>query len=275
MGAVELEKNCENVAVEPIEITAPGTVEDQVPFLGNDERLKHEIEYGKYLASLDHGEFWYWSSAAGQIRLKRRKRILTEGIIPTMKILELGCGSGYFTEALGDTGAHITSIDISPDLLRIARKKASHPNVNLKQENAYDLQYEDATFDKVVGNSILHHLDIELAVECTYRVLKSGGQIKFFEPNIMNPLQLMELYIPYMRKASRHSPDETAINRWKMKKLLEKYGFVNVKISAFDFLHPNTPESLIPFIKRLGHIAEKTPLLSEISGSLLITAEKP
>jgi len=59
-----------------------------------------------------------------------------------------------------------------------------------------------------------------------------------------------------------------------MKKMLEEHGFANVRVAPFDFLHPSTPKALIPLVQKLGFIAEKTPLVREISGSLLITAHK-
>jgi hypothetical protein len=56
--------------------------------------------------------------------------------------------------------------------------------------------------------------------------------------------------------------------------MLKEHGFQNVHIAPFDFLHPSIPKFLIPLVKRLGFMAEHTPLLREISGSLLIMASK-
>jgi len=240
----------------------------------SETRLKNEIEHGKYLASLDLGELWYWSSPAGQIRLKRRQEVYASYVTPGMNALELGCASGHFTQTLAKLNAHITAIDISPDLIECAQKKVPDSNVILAVENAYELSYEDNSFDVVIGNSILHHLEMDRAFKEIYRVLKPQKNICFIEPNLLNPLQIIELSTPYTRKISRHSPDETAIIRWKMKKMLEEHGFQNVHVTPFDFLHPSTPKFLIPLVKKLGFIAEKTPLLREISGSLLITAHK-
>lgn len=239
-----------------------------------DRRLENEILHGKFLAGLDDGEFWYWASAAGKERLKRRQEVFAQRAAPDMQILELGCGSGYFTEPMAEAGAHVTAIDISPDLIECARKRVPNENITFKVENAYQLNYENDYFDAVVGNSILHHLEMDQALNEVFRVLKPGKSICFLEPNLMNPLQMIELSTPTMRKLSRHSPDETAILRWKMKKLLIDQGFKDIQIAPFDFLHPNTPKPLVPFIARLGLIVEKIPIIREISGSLLISARK-
>lgn len=237
-------------------------------------RLDNEIEHGKYLAGLDNGDFWYWTSAAGQERLKRRQQVFAAQVTAGMNVLELGCGSGDFTKTLAGIRARITAVDISPNLIECARKKVPNANVTFKVENAYDLNYADGSFDAVIGNSILHHLEMDQAFREIRRVLKRGKGICFIEPNLLNPLQIIELSTPYMRKISRHSPDETAIVRWKMRKMLEAHGFQNIRVAPFDFLHPSTPKFLIPLVKPLGFIAEKTPLLCEISGSLLITANR-
>lgn len=237
-------------------------------------RLANEVEHGKYLAQLGTGELWYWASAAGQIRLERRRKVLTEHITPAMKVLELGCGPGYFSKSLAQTKAQIVAIDISPDLINYAKKQTSESNIEFKVENAYELNYPDASFDTIVGNSVLHHLEMDQAFAEMHRVLKPGSKMKFIEPNWVNPLQIIELSTPWTRRLWHHSPDETAILRWSMKKMLRRYGFKNVSVRPFDFLHPGTPKVFIPFISKLGFIAEKVPLLKEISGSLVIEAQK-
>ncbi|MGE0269146.1 MAG: class I SAM-dependent methyltransferase [Candidatus Omnitrophota bacterium] len=220
------------------------------------------------------GTLWYWETPAGQIRRQRRVEMLTRHILKGMTVLELGCGVGYFTEYLAQSGANIIANDISPDLLEVARNRVTSSNVTFKLENAYELSYRDAEFDAVIGSSVLHHLDIEKAlIEC-HRVLKPGGGISFTEPNILNPQIFLERSFKFIRKLARVSPDETAFSRWQLLGLLEKCHFTNIRIQPFDFLHPLTPEVLIPIVSKFGNVLEKAALLKEISGSLYITAEK-
>ena len=55
-----------------------------------------------------------------------------------MSVLELGCGTGYFTRELARSGADIVAVDVSPELLEIARANCSAPNVRYEIQNAYD-----------------------------------------------------------------------------------------------------------------------------------------
>lgn len=241
----------------------------------SEDRLKNEIEHGKLLRDSWAGTLWYWETPAGQLRWRRRVQMLTAHITPEMKVLELGCGVGYFTEFLAQTGAQIIANDISPDLLDVARQRVKASNVTFNEENAYDLTYEDQTFDSVVGSSVLHHLEVDQALKECFRVLKPGGTMYFTEPNLVNPQVYMERRIPYLQRKSHTSPDEIAFVRGPLAKKIRAHGFSDVAIEVFDFLHPATPKPMIGFVKSTGEILEKIPLIREIAGSLYIRAKKP
>jgi ubiquinone/menaquinone biosynthesis C-methylase UbiE len=240
-----------------------------------DKRLQNEIEHGKYLAREGAGEVWNWESPAGKLRWLRRVKMLTAHLKSTDKVLEIGCGTGYFTKEIVKTDALVTAIDISPELLNIAKQEITETNVSFLLDNAYDLSFEDNSFDSIVGSSVLHHLEIEKAISEMFRVLKPGGSMFFTEPNMMNPQIALQKNIPALKRKLGDSPDETAFFRWSLKKLLTKTGFTEIVIKPFDFLHPALSPSLIPFISAFGEAVEKTPLLKEIAGSLYISAKKP
>ena len=178
-----------------------------------DKRLQNEIEHGKFLAHEGAGEVWNWESPAGKIRWQRRVKMLTASIKQTDKILELGCGTGYFTKEIVSSGAFVTAIDISPELLTIAKKEITASNVSFEIENAYELSFKDNTFDLIIGSSVLHHLEIKKAICEMHRVLKPGGRIFFTEPNMMNPQIAMQKNIPSLKRKLGDSPDETAFFR--------------------------------------------------------------
>ena len=237
-------------------------------------RITKEIQHGRFLAKHGAGEIWNWESPAGRQRWKRRVQMLSSHLRPGMTILEIGCGTGYFTRELTQRGADIVAIDVSPDLLEIAKAKYSAPNVRYEIQNACALTYADAMFDSVVGSSILHHLEIEEALREIYRVLKPGGTIYFTEPNMLNPQIAMQKNIPWIKRRLGDSPDETAFFRWPLRRLLEQTGYRDVRIDPFDFLHPKTPVPLIDRLNALGRFIENVPVISEFAGSLYIRAVK-
>jgi SAM-dependent methyltransferase len=237
-------------------------------------RLDNEIAHGRFLAAHGAGEVWNWESPAGRLRWERRVQMLGVHLRPGMTILEVGCGTGSFTRELARSGAEIVAIDVSPELLEIARSNYSAPNVRYEIQNAYALMYSDATFDSVVGSSILHHLEIEEALREIYRVLKPRGTILLAEPNMLNPQIAIQKNIPWIKRKLGDSPDETAFFRWPLRRLLEQTGYRDVRIDPFDFLHPRTPVPLIGRVNTLGRFLEKVPVISELAGSLFIRAVK-
>jgi SAM-dependent methyltransferase len=131
----------------------------------------------------------------------------------------------------------------------------------------------DGPFHAVIGSSVLHHLDIEVALKRIFRLLRPGGVMSFAEPNMLNPQVFLERrfrrLFPYV------SPDETAFVRFGFARLMKRCGFDQIRILPFDWLHPAVPRPIIPFVMGSGRILETIPVLREFAGSLLITGRCP
>jgi 2-polyprenyl-3-methyl-5-hydroxy-6-metoxy-1,4-benzoquinol methylase len=241
------------------------------------DRHDNEIEHGRFLAGAGAEDVWGWASPAGRLRAIRRGKKIREGAVlhAESTVLEVGCGTGIFTEMVAESGAHILAVDISPDLLDVARKRGTKPGQVEYVCKGFEDAVVDGPFDAVVGSSVLHHLDIEASTSKIHELLKPGGWMSFCEPNMLNPHIAIIKNIKWIGRKLGESPDETAFVRWKLARLLKSLGFTGVCITPFDFLPPITPRPLIPLVKALGYGAEVLPGLREISGSLHIVARKP
>ncbi len=240
-----------------------------------DQRLKHEVEHGRHLASAGAASIWNWDSPAGKKRWARRATWLCRGMGPGQRVLELGCGTGLFTQELAKTGADILAVDLSPDLLRIASERLGAPNVSWIAGDACRLDQAADSFDWVCGSSVLHHLDLEAALGEALRVLKAGACIRFTEPNMLNPQIALQKNIPWLKRRLGDSPDETAFIRWALQRKLEACGFGDIHLQPFDFLHPSIPAKALPWAEPLARALEGIPLLRRFAGSLMIEARKP
>jgi len=240
-------------------------------------KAQREIDHGKMLAQSGAENIWGWNNPAGKERAIRRAQLITNGVNlkSGMRVLEIGCGTGNFTEIFAESQAHITAVDISPDLIELARKRRLPKN----QVQFVLARFEDIVpntpYDAIIGSSVLHHLDIHVALQNIYHLLKPNGIMSFAEPNMMNPQIALQKNIPWLKKKMGDSPDETAFLRWKLKKNLIEKGFTNIHIRPFDFLHPIVPARLISTVKVAGKFLENLPVFREIAGSLYIYAEKP
>ncbi len=237
-------------------------------------RIEQEVKQGKKIAH-NAEAIWRWDTVTGVRRANRRSQFFVSkgSITAQSNILELGCGTGLFTELVYQkSGAKITAIDISDDLLEIAKKKYTHSV--FEKMNASKLRFGNNEFDLVFGSSVLHHLDYQIALKEIFRVLKGGGKLVFAEPNLLNPHIFLQKKIPFLKRRAKDCPHETAFIRWKLKEDIESTGFVNVNIQPYDFLYPLIPNFAVSFISSVGGILEKLPLVREIAGSLIISAEK-
>ncbi len=103
---------------------------------------------------------------------------------PYPKVLEIGCGTGFFTLNLALAGvigeAWVT--DISSGMVAVAERNAKTHGLEVhgRVADAETLPFDDAEFDLVVGHAVLHHIpDVELALREVLRVLKPGGRFVF------------------------------------------------------------------------------------------------
>ena len=95
-----------------------------------------------------------------------------------MSFLDVACGPGYVSNAVRNAGAVAKGIDFSEKMIAIA--KEAFPDISFVQGDAQNLQFEQASFDRVLINfGLLHvsHPDKACAEAC--RVLKPGGKFGF------------------------------------------------------------------------------------------------
>jgi 2-polyprenyl-3-methyl-5-hydroxy-6-metoxy-1,4-benzoquinol methylase len=173
------------------------------------------------------------------------------------------------------SGAHLVAVDISGDLLEKARTRG----LPTERVHFIEKQFEDCLvdgpFDAVIGSSILHHLDLDVAIPRIYELLRPGGLMVFAEPNMLNPQILLQKNIPWLKRLLGDSPDETAFVRMLFRRLLMRAGFNEVEITPFDWLHPATPQTWTGVVGGIGSIFERIPGLREFAGSLLIRSARP
>ena len=96
---------------------------------------------------------------------------------PSHRVLEFACGTGLVTLRLAPHVAHIRGIDISPQMVDIAREKArSVPNVEITNTDLFDPCLKPGSFDAVCAFNVLLYLpDLPAALARIQELLKPGG----------------------------------------------------------------------------------------------------
>jgi len=239
-----------------------------------------EIAHGDHIMATGGEDVWNWTSPAGRIRLAKRVDLFIDrlGLRGTPKrVLELGCGTGLYTEQLAAHCGELVATDISETLLREARARVGG-GVRFVRQNleAIEARALGGPFDAVYGCSVLHHLDLDTTLPQLAAVLAPGARLAFSEPNLLNPqVQLMFSRFAWARRKWATSDTEMAFYPWELRDNFRRAGFTVRELFAFDFMHPGIPSALLPAARALDRALERTPLLRLFGGSLFVHAELP
>jgi SAM-dependent methyltransferase len=149
------------------------------------------------------------------------------------RVCDYGCGWGIWSAFFAQCGALVYSFDISDAHAALTRRAA---RVNRVGERVFAqvaagewLPFPDDFFDFVIGNAVLHHVDIALAAPEIYRVLKPGARAVFSEPLGENRL------LEWARRCSlrlpnhRHSHDERALRYTDIRSLETFFDHVEMR----------------------------------------------
>jgi SAM-dependent methyltransferase len=115
-----------------------------------------------------------------------RGEALADRLPRSGRVLEVGCGSGGLLVAAAKVGIAIEGVDLASRWLVVARRRLADRglNVPIVAGEAERLPYADQSFDTIVADSVLEHLDDPArALGEWARVLKPGGRIILWSPN--------------------------------------------------------------------------------------------
>lgn len=134
----------------------------------------------------DKARFWdkiadkYAARPVSDEAAYERKIEVTQGYLkPGMRVLEFGCGTGTTAVRHAPLVGRIHAVDISERMLEIGRGRARDAgvtNIDFERSDFGGFEAEDASFDVVMGHSILHLLpDRDAAIAKVRRLLKPQG----------------------------------------------------------------------------------------------------
>jgi len=150
-------------------------------------------------------------------------------------VLEYGCGAESLAFEIAATARQVTGIDISDVAIHQAQNQlAQYDLCNLKfvVDNAEDMRLADQSIDVVAGSGIVHHLDIQRAMQELRRVLRPGGIAIFAEPMGHNPV--VNWY--RNRTPELRTPDEHPLLASDLRVMAR--GFKSAKVTYFGLVAP-------------------------------------
>lgn len=149
-------------------------------------------------------------------------------------ILDIGCGNGNISIALGLQGYRVTGIDISEKTILKARSLNRLPNVEFMVSSAEELGKTQEKFDAIICSEVLEHLkDPEVILSHVGRLLHSHGLLIVTVPNGRGPREML-VTRPLQKLRKRNGLMWRSING--MKKMLG-YNGVTMQTDAEDLEH--------------------------------------
>jgi len=158
------------------------------------------------------------------------------GDLNQLEILDAGCGTGNYTLALAQYVRQVTALDVNEAMLGIARQKVAYSElkekITLKHGLINELPFENNSFDAVMFNQVLHHLDprgtiefeqLRVALKEAERVLRPNGLIMI---NTSSRLQMRHgfWYLELVPEARQQGVDHM-VDTNDLKRFLNESGF--------------------------------------------------
>jgi ubiquinone/menaquinone biosynthesis C-methylase UbiE len=195
-----------------------------------------------------------------------------------VRTLDVGCGSGASRQLYA--GHSYVGIDLSFEALGRARRAVARDGWT--QGDACRLPYADSSFDVVAFSSVLHHIpDFAPALAEARRVLRPGGRVFAFDPNLLHPaMAILRCPRSPFYVAEGVSPNEAPLPPGRLRRAFEAAGFVEIRqrcqsAIAFREVAPRLVNALLSTFNAVDWVYEKVGLGRWFGTFVVTAARKP
>jgi 2-polyprenyl-3-methyl-5-hydroxy-6-metoxy-1,4-benzoquinol methylase len=214
---------------------------DRSQFSGR-ERLSPPVDVDPARVHVDHASWLQRSRAAWDARAERwDARAEVNALAPDRgveldriwdalrlirdaRVLDAGCGSGQWAIALAERGARVTAIDLSPEMIRLARDRGNARGQDIEWRTGDVTRLADplAVFDAIHARMLLQFVpDVPAALRELRRVLRPGGRLLASVPGALSPIYRAS----WMRHLPGGDPGNNYLLPWELENLLLEYGW--------------------------------------------------
>ncbi|MBD3171144.1 methyltransferase domain-containing protein, partial [Candidatus Bathyarchaeota archaeon] len=126
----------------------------------------------------EYEEIYEWRDPHRQEEQDLMEKTLKE-VFKDRRVLDIGCGTGYWTQRISDTAENIVGIDINETVLEIARRKEYGCPTEYRVMDAYDMDFSEK-FTGTLATFMLSHVsreDISSWLEHVHRLLEPGAMV--------------------------------------------------------------------------------------------------
>jgi ubiquinone/menaquinone biosynthesis C-methylase UbiE len=194
-------------------------------------------------------------------------------------ICDFGCGSGEMACRLGLLGYRVTGLDVSPELIELARERAVLDGVSDRVDflvaDGASVEITDGSFDAVLAMAVIHHMPLDEALNAIERLLKPGGRLALIEPVAYSrTLQWLRDLSPVKKEVS---PDERQLSAPELRVIGKRFVIEEQRhFYLFARLRRVVPDIWLtfvdPFLERFDYLLLSIPGVSHFAGIIAILA---
>ena len=168
----------------------------------------------------EYAPFW----DEGQVRNEEviEKILNNSGIEKGVSVLDVACGTGVLFPDYIKRGAAVTAVDISPEMVKIAKSKFS--DINIICGDVEEIDFAEKFDSVMIYNAFPHFPDPERVIKRLSECLREGGRLSVAHG--MSREALLEHHSGAAKEVSRELPTAEALA-----KIFEPYFKVDVIIS--------------------------------------------
>jgi len=212
------------------------------------------------------------------------------GELQGKSVLDFACGEGRMATQMALLGARVTGIDISPELIELAKRRAEldcvDRRVDFRAENILESSPAQEAFDFIVCTDALHHVDLSHVVPILCRCLKAGGKLIAKEPvSLSKSFQTLRDRLPIKKVASPGDRQLTIEHLEGIQRIFSKCEVTHFNLlgrfsrffknaNRIDHGHPVTKAVLIGLLGLDWIIARMCPALRRFYGEVVVVAHK-
>ena len=206
--------------------------------------------------------------------LKKYYLPLIERFIPKKsEILEIGCGTGKYTEILKKDALRICGIDISANMIDLAKKR--NPGVRFSIGDCETLaEFKNEEFDVVAGiNTFSYYQDKLKALSSINRVLRKGGIFFDLDMNghcpIYNILSMIKMN--EMEQWHKYIKESTL---GKLPPIFKKTGFDVIYKNRLNWIPNALGKNAVSLLVPVDFIFSKLPIIKNFPMRIIIIGRK-
>ncbi len=214
------------------------------------------------------------------IRFKNVIKTLSPG--RKEKILDVGCGTGYYLKYVLEKGAEAYGTDLSEEYIKQSKAYIYPQHANLKIASATNIPFRNDYFDKVLMTEVIEHIPrYRESLREIYRVLKIGGSAIITTPNKFSYMNIA-YKLKRVLKGFKFNEHVKEFSRNEFLSLLSKY-FKIEKVVMCNFLMPypldnyflnNFPARMEKYFEDIEKFMSNSPFLKFLGWTMIVKVIK-